>query len=263
MKIGISTKVLKQFPLEKTVKHLADAGYEIIEIWIEQIWRDVKDLNRFKGVIKELPAEFTLHGPTEDLNISSTNKSIRDVSVDEYCKSIETAVELEIGSITIHPGRVTSMKDKPEETWKLMMEGLARIIRKAETDHVDLNLENMEKRAKETVISPEHLNKILKTFNSDYLGVTLDTAHAATTGEYSPDDFLERVSPIRNIHVSDSDSGIIHLPLGWGSEPLKDVFTSLKNHNCTGFVIEGLVPGREEEAVRQNIIYWDRLKELI
>ncbi len=261
MKAGISTKTLQSHRLRNTIPLLAERGYELIEIWVEQIWRQEKKLYDFKKFISNITAEFSIHGPTEDLNICSMNRAIRSISVEQHLQAIDTTADLGVSNLVIHPGRCTSLKDRKESVWEILFESLEVIIERAAKKNIQINIENMENRPKEFVIYPHDINRILNHFELPVLGVTLDTAHLTTVPDCTLEKFCGEVSAIRHVHISDSSNDKVHLPLGLGSEKLPDVFKTLKKYHCSGFVIEGLVPGRELDVVDLNINYWKKLKE--
>jgi len=221
MKISLSTKVLGKTDLKESLLMIAEKGYHGAEIWADQVYRDIDDLYAFKKYLRKLQLDITLHAPTGDLNISSTNEEIRAISVRQTESSIELAARLEVALVTVHPGRKTSSKDDPELNRNLQVESLDKLLRTAERNGVCLGIENMEQRKNETIVYPQEVNRLLEIVGSNNLGITLDIAHAVTIPDMDIYEYIREIKKILHVHISDSTEAITHLPLGWGKLDLQ------------------------------------------
>lgn len=260
MKAGISTKILKNQNLFDAVRRIAENGYKVVEIWSEHLQRDVSDLGECRSYLAQFPVEYLLHGPTQDLNISSTNKKIRKVSIGEYIKAVEIAAALNIPSISMHPGRLTSNSNSVKETMGLFLTEFGYVLEKAAKLGIQINLEGMEQRPKEFIIRPCEIKQVIDFYNNELLGVTIDIAHVNTVENINLEEYWQAGIPIKHVHISDSGYGHTHLPLGWGILPLKEIFQFLEKQETDSFVIEGSVPDKAEEVLKNNIDYWREYK---
>ena len=260
MKISLSTKILWQVNLIDSLKLIKEKGYDGAEIWEYQIHRDIEDLSWFKKYLQQLELEITLHSPNDDINLSSTNNEIRKVSVKQIEESIRLASKLGLKIITVHPGRKTSSKDNLNQIWELQIDSFNQLVKVAEEHDVFLGIENMESRAKEMIIFPKDINRLISNIRSKCVGITLDLAHIATIGSLTVKEYISELQEkIIHAHLSDSNNTITHLPLGWGSSNLFRMLSALQKKYDKNVVIEGYVPGKEIEVLENNINIWQKI----
>ncbi|HDK28136.1 MAG TPA: sugar phosphate isomerase/epimerase [Candidatus Atribacteria bacterium] len=260
MKISLSTKILWQVNLIDSLKVIKEKGYDGAEIWEYQIHRDIEDLSWFKKYLQQLELGITLHSPNDDINLSSTNNEIRKVSVKQIVESIKLASKLGLKIITIHPGRKTSSKDNLDRIWELQIDSFSQLVKVAEEHDVFLGIENMESRAKEMIIFPKDINRLISDIRSKCVGITLDLAHIATIGSPTVKEYISELQgKIIHAHLSDSNKTTTHLPLGWGSSNLSGMLSDLQKKYDKNVVIEGYVPGKEIEVLENNINIWQKI----
>lgn len=260
MKISLSTKILWQTNLIDSLKLIKEKGYDGAEIWEYQIHRDIEDLSWFKKYLQQLELEITLHSPNDDINLSSTNNEIRKVSVKQIEESIRLASKLGLKIITVHPGRKTSSKDNLDRIWELQIDSFNQLVKVAEEHDVFLGIENMESRAKEMIIFPKDINRLISDIRSKCVGITLDLAHIATIGSLTVKEYISELQEkIIHAHLSDSNNTITHLPLGWGNSNLSGMLSALQKKYDKNVVIEGYVPGKEIEVLENNINIWQKI----
>ena len=260
MKISLSTKILWQTNLIDSLKLIKEKGYDGAEIWEYQIHRDIEDLFWFKKYLQQLELEITLHSPNDDINLSSTNNEIRKISVKQIEESIKLASKLGLKIITVHPGRKTSSKDNLDRIWELQIDSFSQLVKVAEEHDVFLGIENMESRAKEMIIFPKDINRLISDIRSKCVGITLDLAHIATIGSLNVKEYISELQEkIIHAHLSDSNNTTTHLPLGWGRSNLSGMLSALQKKYDKNVVIEGYVPGREIEVLENNINIWQKI----
>jgi len=260
MKISLSTKILWKTNLIDGLKLIKEKGYDGAEIWIDQIQRDIKEIGCLKKYLEQLELEITLHSSNNDLNLSSTNNQIRKISVKQVEESIKLASELGLKIITIHPGRKTSSKDNLDYIWELQLDSFSQLVNTAEEYHIFLGIENMELRAKEMIIFPKDINRLISSLQSKNVGITLDLAHIATIGNFDVKEYISELQKkIIHVHLSDSNNTTTHLPLGWGELNLPEMLFALQKEYDKNVVIEGYVPGREIEVLENNFNIWQKI----
>lgn len=260
MEISLSTKILWQTNLIEALKLIKERGYYGAEIWETQIQRDIKDLPWLKKYLQQLGLEITLHSIDDDINLCSTNNEIRQVSLKQIEDSIKLASKLGIKIIIVHPGRKTSSKDNLDHIWELQLDSFSQLVKAAEEYDVFLGIENMELRAKEMVILPQEINKLVSNLRSKQVGITLDLAHIATMKNFSVKKYISELKEkIIHVHLSDSNKTITHLPLGWGKLNLSEMLFDLQKEYDKNVVIEGYVPGREIEVLENNFNIWQKI----
>ena len=260
MEISLSTKILWQTNLIEALRLIKERGYYGAEIWENQIQRDIKELPSLKKYLQQLGLKVTLHSINDDINLCSTNNEIRRVSIKQIKDSIKLASKLNIKTVIVHPGRKTSSKDNLDHIWELQLDSFGQLTKTAEDFDVFLGIENMELRAKEIVIFPQDINKLISGLRSKQVGVTLDLAHIATMKKYSVKKYISELQEkIIHVHLSDSNKTATHLPLGWGELNLSEMLFDLQKVYDKNVVIEGYVPGKEIEVLENNMQAWQKI----
>ena len=239
MKIASSSRLFGRQSLHEGLDLLKHLGYEGVEIWYEQLIGAPK---RSLAQIRNSGLSVYLHAATWDLNLTSINPNIAKTSLDEVSRSIDLADDLGATTVVVHPGRKSSSKDDPLAYWDRQVEILKFLARYAAKSKVSLAIENMEARARELVVYPKDILRLLKACPQEELGLCLDIAHAATTGNidaFLKSRLLERVI---HLHVSNSTEGQTHTPLWVGMSHVKDGFKSFLTYFEGALVIEGYNP---------------------
>lgn len=196
---------------EKAIELALLAGYDGVEIQLYDFPDGIRWKNHLINALYQSGMIATIHSPSGDINLSSSNRGIREESLRQIKETIYLAKELGALSVTVHPGRLSSVREKKAQQILWMEEAFLSIIEFAEKEQVFIGFENMEARAKETYIYLEHINQLLDKKQSDFSGITLDFAHL-----YTVDPTLNLASlryPIQNVHISQCVQGKPHFRL--------------------------------------------------
>lgn len=209
--IGTSSDVLRSLPLQEAIEVVSSKGFSGIELWMGHITNSQLTVQEIKVLLKKNNLSYQIHADVRDVNLTSINPGIRKESIRQTLKTIEYAKELEAPLITLHPGRMSSSKDRPEDIWPIQIESFKEIAKYSEHLGIKIGLENMEKRSKEFVMTVEDVTRIITEVNNPYLGLTLDLAHCHSIGDV--DTFVDSISvPIFNVHISQASKRKMHLP---------------------------------------------------
>ena len=190
---------------------------------------------RFADLMPSYKLSYSIHAPISDINIGSLNDRIREDSVIELLSLAETAVSLNIDTITIHPGitpmAVPYMEEKAAEKARRSLGSIDRI---SSEYGVRIAVENMPAFPFMLGRTAEELKYLLEGTN---LGFCLDIGHANNTEQID-----EIISEFRdrfiNIHIHDNNGEHDeHLTLGEGSIDFKSVLSKLANYQGN-FIIE-------------------------
>jgi len=249
VKIASSSRLLGRRSLLESLDLFKDLGYEGVEIWYEQLIGAPK---RSLAYIRNSDLSVYLHAATRDLNLTSINPNIRKTSLDEVRRSIDLANDLGATTVVVHPGRKSSSKDEPLAYWDRQIEVLESLVQYAKQGKAKLAIENMEARACELVVYPKDVLKLMEAFPQEELGLCLDIAHAATTGNIDPflkPRLLERVI---HLHISNSTEGQTHTPLWVGMSHVKDGFKDFLVCFEGALVIEGYNPKEDPVSVLER-----------
>lgn len=208
---GTSSDVLRSLSLQEAIEVVSRKGFSGIELWMGHIKSSQLTVQEIKALLKKNNLSYQIHADVRDINLTSINLGIRKESIRQTMETIEFAKELEASLITLHPGRMSSTKDRPEDLWPIQIESFKEIGKYSEQLGIKIGLENMEKRSKEFVMTNEDVTRIITEVDNPYIGLTLDLAHCHSIGDVGA--FVDSVNvPIFNVHISQASKNKMHLP---------------------------------------------------
>ena len=232
--IGVSSTQFSAYLFEEVIEEVAKV-FDHWEIFAEAEHRLPSIEARFRDLIPSYKLSYSIHAPISDINIASLNERIREDSILEILTTAETAANLNIDLITIHPGlssmAVPYMEEKAVEKAKRSLSAIDRIS--AEYG-VRIAVENMPAFPFMLGRTVEELKELIDMTN---LGFCLDIGHANTTDQTDGliKEFKDRLI---NVHIHDNHGEHDeHLTLGEGSIDFKRIIESLKGYTGN-YVIE-------------------------
>lgn len=240
--------LFKSHPLGDVVQLARDVGISWLEVWSEHFWRD--DDGQLMKRLSRSGLDLSVHGPTGDLNITSSNPGIREESLKQVLQAVEEAAGMGARVITVHPGYLTGRQDGPESIWAHQIDGLTRIAKRGKEVGILVAMETMERRNKEVVIQPEITNRIIDAVNVENFGITFDISHAHTVMDVV--EFIRTLRRINHIHISDTKSGKVHVQMGEGEISFGPVLRTLREKYDGALVIEGWNPKDEMGMVQKS-----------
>ena len=232
--IGVSSTEFSAYMFEEVIEEVAKK-FDHWEIFAEAEHRLPSIEARFRDLIPSYKLTYSIHAPISDLNIASLNERIREDSVIEILTTAETAANLNIDLITIHPGltsmAVPYMEEKAIEKAKKSLSSIDRI---SSQYGVRIAVENMPSFPFMLGHTAEEMNELIGSTN---LGFCLDIGHANTTGQTE-----ELIKAFRdrliNVHIHDNNGEMDeHLTLGEGQIDFKGIIDNLKGYTGN-FIIE-------------------------
>jgi sugar phosphate isomerase/epimerase len=215
------------------LKHLHGMGYRDFEMMIfpPHCWpveMSAADKAKIKSWLDGEGGRMTSFCyPLLDNNINSTDKLMRDYTLDRYREAIDLAAEWNCPYVVAIPGPVNSLINAPEK-WMLdwFVEGVKSLVAHAKGTGVDILLENVPftflptaQDMKDTValIGPE-------------VAVNFDVCNSAYIKEDVGDAIRLLGDLVQNIHISDSDyDDFKHARLGTGIVDPAPVFAALRD----------------------------------
>ena len=232
--IGVSSTEFSAYLFEEVIQEVSKV-FEHWEIFAEAEHRLPSLESRLMDIIPSYNLSYSIHAPISDINIGSLNERIREDSVIELLTTAETAANLNIDLMTIHPGMtsmaVPYMEEKAAEKAKKSLRSLDRIS--AEYGVV-IAVENMPAFPFMLGRTAEELKELLDGTN---LRFCLDIGHANTTDQIDEliKEFRDRLA---NIHIHDNHGEHDeHLTLGEGDIDFKRIIDSLKGYTGN-YIIE-------------------------
>jgi len=225
--IGISCTEFSAYDFKEVLPEVAKE-FKHWEIFAEaeHHLRGVEGL--FKTMKDAYSMTYSIHAPISDINLASLNERIREDSVIEMLATLESAANLDIGLVTVHPG-LTSMSVPYMEEKAVMKakKSLGALDRLSDEYGVAVAVEMLGQTA-------EEMKDLLDGTN---LRMCFDIGHANTTGQI--DEFISQFKDrFINIHIHDNNGKMDeHLTLGEGNIDFKKVLSDLGNYKGN-FIIE-------------------------
>ncbi|MBO4552348.1 MAG: sugar phosphate isomerase/epimerase [Candidatus Methanomethylophilaceae archaeon] len=226
-RIGVSSPSFCAYPYEDVLEGISKMFFH---------WEIVSEADHYlPGIAVSLESlmgsynmTYSIHAPFNDVNIASLNESFRETSVIELIKVMNIAAELDIKTITIHPGMYSMVVSGLEERSIMAAKRSLRTLdRMAQECGVRLCVENMPGFKFFLGQTAEQLSELLDGTN---LPVCLDIGHANTTGQLN--EIIDVLgNRIMNVHIHDNDGKQDqHLTIGDGNIDFEDCLKRLSGY---------------------------------
>lgn len=261
MRISCSSLFLWESDVGEMSDVLCRAGIRWVEFWTETpgFWlkRSEPDtIQELTRAVSKLEG-CTLHAPILDLNPSSYNDGVSNVTLRETLWSIQLARDIGAEMITLHPGNRTVRREPTTRDWEKFREYLNASCDLASRLNITLALENMTPRINSMCATVEEMRRVLEEFPD--LKFTFDIMHALSYSFEHTLSFLELSEQMVNVHVGNVRDGVHHLPLHRGfDKEAEGILYALRETGYDGFLtieINDLVYERE-------LSVWEKTHEL-
>ena len=255
MVIGVSSKLMQGLPLEEILRSASLTGFKGVEIWMHQAEESGMSAAGIKSLAADLGLQLQVHMDTRDVNLTSSNKAIREASICQVLSAIDFSADIGSRTIAVHPGKKTGGKEliTMERLWELQIEAFTILSGRAEQQNVLVCVENMENEKGEFVLFESDVRRIIQSVGSAGLGTTLDIAHLASHGD-AVQALAAWTLPVNNVHISQAGAKM-HLPIFAENDVLIDyqkVFPLLTSKYSGMLVVEGYIKGQEKETLLRS-----------
>ena len=231
--IGVSAPPLSVMPFGEA-KDWVLGNFDLWEIiseadhYLPEIKGQVKELMETTGI------EVTLHAPFSDINIAAFDTAARKHSVDVLLEHFRIASDLDLRTVTFHPGVIGPIQywDK-DRVGRMTRRSLEEISAQAKEFSTSIALENMPGMYFATVQTTDEIEAMLEGLDID---MCFDIGHANTTDQLPG---MTRLLPrMTNIHIHDNvGEKDKHMELGTGNIDFADVIPRLSGYKGN-YVIE-------------------------
>lgn len=241
--IGISTGCFYQFDILDILEVVRDGGFSMIEVCSFPKHLDYHDDEKVKVAarrIKEVGLDpFSLHAPFADhIDITSLDDEVRKSSVNEMIKATESAAELGVKHIVLHPGPEREGRPPAEEFFNHLecaCESVNLVAKRCNELGLTLLLENMLPHL--LFGRTQDMLYIMGAAEEMNIGTCLDTGHANLAGDL-PSVIHKLSCHLRMVHVNDNRGDRDdHLPPGEGNVDWTHVLTQLESYSFRGALI--------------------------
>jgi len=266
--IGVSQNVLWDLGLVRAISTAAQIGYSAFELWAEPMILDPLKVNlnlveNLRLKLIELNLRPSIHAAQWDLNLASINPHVQRLSIQYAKAAVILASLLNAEVVVVHPGKASSSTMSDRDVERLAIRGLVEVVRYAADKGMKIAIENIESTSRYFTFSgPNEINELIEQvedLSGAEVGLALDVAHASTV--MSPEDYIKQLDvEITHLHVSDTTSTEVHLPLGEGNLNFNLIFSELRARNFKGFIIvEGYVPGRNVDVAARSFSFLQKV----
>jgi len=251
MRYSLSSGTLFIFPLPKAFEMARAAGFDSVELIINQEFQRVNN----RTLIRELAA---LH-PIHSIHAPFMMLDGWGGPVDMLRRCVELADEAGIGLVNFHPPSWLGC----EFRFWLWLYKIADFQKEVGRERVLVTIENMPWVGKSR-INPHILSvtqKMVRFISERNLYMTFDTTHLGSGKTNFINDFYAFYNSgrIRNIHFSDYGHGREHLIPGHGILPLTRFLNHLSQTNYDGSITLELSP---HEFPRDEALIVEMLTEI-
>ena len=198
-----------------------------VELYISADDLDSTSSDQFKewgSSFRDKGIKLTFHAPFMDLSPGGVDSKIRGVSLERMIQLMDTAMILNPGIITVHPGFDHWRNDNNLNQW-LNNSTLfwKEILQYTEDLNFRLTIENVFEQ------TPETLQKLIENIASPRFGFCFDTGHFNLFSKSPLDEWFKRLgSYLFETHIHDNNGEKdSHLPIGEGNFPFTSYFELL------------------------------------
>jgi len=269
MKLGLSTLLFPEKPVEETVEVVAKLGVQHLEVIRDMPHfnpkLDIGRLEKLRELINSHELGTTVHASFWDLNPMSHYSMLRDLATSQTKDCIRACDILGGSVVTVHPGRCWfkengELFNKAKNWYKNFIVECSEL---AQELGVTLAVESGIYHA-DYPRTTEEFKEMAEDFEN--LGVTLDVGHvylsAAMEGKPSPQrSIIEAIQEVRNrlanVHLHDNHgTRDEHLSPGRGEIDFEQVLSALKESNYDGpLTLEPWNPSGPLEAATEALGY--------
>ena len=258
MKFSFSTNAYRNFSIEDSIKSIASAGYNSIELMCDEPHAfpplSPDKIQSIKKTLAENQMTISnLNGfmmcAIEDFHHPSwieKDKDYRQKRIDHTKNCLDLAKDLEATSVSTEPGGPPTGLPRKEEL-DIFEQGLNEVLPLAEKNKIKILIEPEPGLLIEN--SSQFLDFISR-FNSKYIGLNFDVGHFFCVGEDPAELIIALKGYINHIHLEDIATSRVHQHLvpGTGAIDFSQIFIALSEINYDGYITVELYPYLENPS---------------
>ncbi len=237
--------------LKRDLETIQEAGADVAEIPVHGVDAIVNGhlrksrTQKVRNILRNFELEYTVHAP-DRLNL--VDFEYPEIQRKVFAASIRFAAEIGAKILVYHQGRLKTNGQgvTEDEAREIEIDELTDLGHLAEQEGVTICVENIHSGL-------VHLVKMIKAVGEDSVKICSDFAHSYINACTLGYDFLRPIQMakpfIRHVHVNDNFGkgkpesappyieampmgiGDLHLPVGWGTIPYKEVFKAMTGYS--------------------------------
>lgn len=226
MRIGLSSAAHKDKALIKVIGRISPLGFKAIEINVDQGLHDItlfseEKLLELKKKLESEGLKASIHASFKPYSLCDFDETIRKESIKQIKKLVLVMSKIGSRILVVHPGYYLD-KSKKEICFNNLIKSIKELLPLLEKTRVNLCIENMGHRKDYDKLrlmnSPQDFKRLFEIINSDFVNITLDTAHAWLAiynnyCKYDVNEWKELKHKIKHIHLTGFDGTEEHIPL--------------------------------------------------
>jgi protein FrlC len=244
MKISTATSVYVNFSIEETIRRVAAAGYDGIDIWggRPHVYRrdfsasQLQQLRSLLGEVGLLVPSFMPAFFRYPHSLSSPNETVRQDSINYMQQCADNAAALGAGTLLVVPGR--RLHGQPiQDAWGRMVDSIVVVCQYAAQYDLRLAIEPVNRYVSDLVNTVADALQIINQVGSGRLGIVLDTGHIHLSVETPSEAVARAKDRLFQVHVNDNDGQHQqNLILGKGSFDFNSFLETLQQAGYDGFL---------------------------
>jgi len=233
---AVSTMFFHEYPMEEIFSYILETGLDSVEFWMEtpSYWLGGQPEEELVRCMREFPQlrSPTLHAPILDLNPTSINPEVADISVRYATDAIRLACRVGIEVVTVHPGRRTAKRPPSAADYERFGRYMRALEEACAGTGVRVAMENMEQKVNSLLCTPVGMRELLD--REPWIWFTLDISHAMGVDVAEVRRYIDLCGDrLVNVHVSRAENGMMHLPLD-GNDDVADILRYLAGSGYEG-----------------------------
>lgn len=233
---AVSSMFFHEYPLEEIFSFIVEAGCDSVEFWVEtpSYWMAGQPEDELVHTMQKFPdlVSPTLHAPILDLNPTSINPAVAEVSVRYTVEAVRLAARIGIRVVTVHPGRRTAKRPPGAPDYTRFARYIRALEEAASEPGVRVAMENMEQKVNSLLCTPDDMRELLD--REPWLWFTLDISHALRAGPEEVRRYIDLCGDrLANVHVGGSANGKMHLPID-GDDGMAEILRYLLESGYEG-----------------------------
>ncbi|MFA6804253.1 MAG: sugar phosphate isomerase/epimerase family protein, partial [Candidatus Methanomethylophilaceae archaeon] len=198
--IGVSSTEFSAYQVEEVLEEVSKV-FKHWEIFAEAEHNLNAITSRLATIKDSYKMTFSIHAPICDINIASLNERMREASTLETITMMEYAANLNMKTITIHPGLYSMAVPYQEDKSVVSAKKSLRMLDRISNEYgITIAVENMPEFPFALGRTAEEIKDLLDGTN---LKVCFDIGHANTTDQI--DTIIESLSDrFANVHIHDN-----------------------------------------------------------
>lgn len=262
--------VYRYYSFDYMLRDLQKIGFESFELYgayphqFINSGHSYPDISYIKKQLKNYGFKLVCYTPDQikyPYNLASSDKEIRNFSIQYFKDTIDATVELGTDRMLITSGWCL-YDENIDEAWKISIDSIGVLSDYAQKKGIILLLENLNPMESNLVYNLKGIKKIRDAVKSSALKAMVDTVPMHLANETMKDYLDEFGDDLMHVHVIDGDP-IGHLAWGKGNLPLDEDIQTLVDYGYKHALTFEIENGDVEKPGDEMKVSWERVQKYL